>query len=66
MWTTVYTAKNDSALKRVCALLDNNRIIYRSVPVDAADCAAADAYYDVLVPSAEVSAAHALILDEEL
>lgn len=66
MWTVIYMAKNDEALQNVCGLLDNNGIIYRAVPVSCTEAEGTDAYYDVLVPSAEVSDAHALILDEEL
>lgn len=65
MWTVVYMANNNEALHTICGLLDKNGIICRTR--SAADNSSADgAYYDVLVPAAEVSAAHALILDEEL
>lgn len=66
MWTVIYMAKNDEALHNVCVLLDKNSIIYRAMPVSCTEADGTDAYYDILVPSAEVSAAHALILDEEL
>lgn len=66
MWTVVYMAKNDEALHSVCGLLDKCGIIFRAVPISSTAQEGADLYYDILVPSAEVSAAHALILDEEL
>lgn len=65
MWTVIYLAKNDAALKNICSLLDANGIIYRALRVTQSD-EAGEAYFDVLVPAAEVSEAHALILDEEL
>lgn len=65
MWTVVYTAYDNEALHSICELLDKNGIICRIG--SAADNSSEDgAYYNVLVPSAEVSAAHALILDDEL
>lgn len=65
MWTVVYLANNTEVMNTICELLDNNGIISRVHTIRPLE-ETADICYDVLVPAAEVSAAHALILDEEL
>lgn len=65
MWTVVYLANNIGAMKNICTLLDSNGIISRVHQIEPS-AAEAGVCYDVLVPAAEVNAAHALILDEEL
>ncbi|MBQ8636391.1 MAG: hypothetical protein IJ423_00145 [Clostridia bacterium] len=65
MWTVVYLANNTEVKNTICELLNNNGIISRVHTIVPAE-ETAGICYDVLVPAAEVSAAHALILDEEL
>lgn len=65
MWTVVYLANSTDAKNSICTLLDNNGIINRVHTITPSE-EEADVCYDVLVPAAEVSAAHAIILDEEL
>ena len=65
MWTVVYTAKNDNSLDFICAMLDKNGIICRTNHLKSFENADAE-YCDVLVPAAEVTMAHALILDKNL
>ncbi len=65
MWTIVYLAKDNKVLHTICELLDKNKIIYRTRCVSD-NSPEDDVYYDILVPAAEVSAAHTLILDKEL
>lgn len=65
MWTEIYLAKNNADLSHICTLLDSNGIIYRYVNATKLD-EEGEAYFNVLVPAAEVHDAHALILDEEL
>ncbi|MBS7297796.1 MAG: hypothetical protein KIG65_01805 [Eubacteriales bacterium] len=65
MWTVVYLANNTDVKNSICALLDNNGIINRVHAISPTE-EEVGICYDVLVPAAEVSAAHALILDEEL
>lgn len=65
MWTVVYLANNTEVKNSICTLLSSNGIINRVQTIRPTE-ETADICYDVLVPAAEVSAAHALILDEEL
>ncbi|MBQ7793408.1 MAG: hypothetical protein IJ366_02705 [Clostridia bacterium] len=65
MWTVVYLANSTDLMNSICCLLDSNGIINRVHAIQPAEFDAGMCY-DVLVPAAEVSAAHALILDEEL
>ncbi len=65
MWTVVYLANSIDAMQTICCLLDNNGIINRTHEICSKD-EVERAYYNVLVPAAEVSKAHALILDKEL
>lgn len=65
MWTVVYLANSIDAMRSICCLLDSNGIIHRTREI-CKEQEDESAYYNVLVPAAEVSKAHALILDEEL
>lgn len=65
MWTVVYLANSVEAMQSICCLLDNNGIINRTHEIGKKQ-EDESTYYNVLVPAAEVSKAHALILDEEL
>lgn len=65
MWTVVYTAKNDTSLDFICAILDQNGILCRTCLLKNQEDTESE-YCDVLVPAAEVQMAHALILDENL
>lgn len=65
MWTVVYLANSIDAMNSICCLLDKNGIIYRAQEIGKKQ-EDESSYFNVLVPSAEVSKAHALILDEEL
>ena len=65
MWTVVYTAKNDNSLEFICSKLDKNGIICRTNLLKCEESTDAE-YCDVLVPAAEVTMAHALILEENL
>ncbi len=65
MWTVVYLANSTEVKNNICTLLDSNGIINRVHTITPTE-EGVEICYDVLVPAAEVSAAHALILDEEL
>ncbi len=65
MWTVVYLANSTELKNTVCSLLDRNGILNR-VQTIASDGEDVDTCYNIFVPEAEVSAAHALILDLEL
>lgn len=65
MWTVVYLANSIDAMRSICCLLDSNGIINRIHEIGKKQEEESN-YYNVLVPAAEVSKAHALILDEEL
>ncbi len=65
MWTVVYLANSTDLMNSICCLLKSNGILNR-VRTIAPTEENSGVCYDVLVPAAEVSAAHALILDEEL
>ncbi|MDO4618084.1 MAG: hypothetical protein Q4B31_01010 [Clostridia bacterium] len=65
MWTVVYLANSTEAKDAMCKLLASNGIINRASRIESED-SESDICYNVLVPQAEVGAAHALILDEEL
>ncbi len=65
MWTVVYLANSTALMNNICCLLNDNGIINRVQTIEPNE-AEAGVCYDVLVPAAEVSAAHALILDTEL
>ncbi len=65
MWTVVYIANSTELKDKICRLLAGNKIIYKILPISSA-YEDRGICYNVLVPSAEVNIAHALILDEEL
>ncbi len=65
MWTVVYLANSTALMNNICCLLDSNGILNRVQAIEPAEEEAGKCY-DVLVPAAEVNAAHALILDVEL
>lgn len=64
MWTVVYLANNADTVRSICCLLDNNGILNRISEIGEGQ--EEENYYNVLVPAAEVSKAHTLILDNEL
>ncbi len=58
MWTVIYMTKNESDMSLLRKALDNSDIISIARKNDE--------YFEVLVPSAEVSMAHSVIIDTEI
>ncbi len=59
MWTVVYIAQNQEAAQSLRSALETGGILVRLRPVSQAE----DGCYEVLVPEAEVSEAHGIIID---
>lgn len=64
MWTTVYMSQKSEESERMKMILESEGIIAKNKRVSSAD--EDSCYYEILVPSKEVSQAHSLIIDAEL
>ena len=64
MWTTVYMSQESESSKRMKMLLESEGIIAKNKRVSSPEDD--NCYFEILVPSKEVSAAHSLIIDAEL
>lgn len=58
MWTAIYMSKNEEEINRLRSAFRDNAII--------ASVRKRDEFFEILVPSREVSAAHKIIIDMEI
>lgn len=59
MWTVVYIAQNENAAQSLQNALEQQGLLVRLRPVSREE----DGCYEVLVPEAEVSEAHGVMID---
>ncbi len=64
MWTTVYISQTAEEAGKIRAILEDNGVIVKNRRVTNPDNG--ECYFEILVPSKEVAAAHGLIIDAEL
>ena len=58
MWTVIYMAKSEEAVKLLSQKLKENNIMTRIKKVDD--------FFEMLVPSEEMAEAHSIIIDTEI
>lgn len=64
MWTTIYISQKSEEAMKIKEILEAEGIITKNKRVRNAEND--ECYFEILVPSKEVAAAHGLIIDAEI